>query len=288
MTASEFRYVVCDVFTDTPLAGNAVAVFTNAQEIPERSLQQLARELNLSETVFVYPPAEVGQVRVRIFTPTAELAFAGHPVLGAAFVLALPMQLTEIVLETGAGPVPVVLEREGSRISFGWMAQPNPTVEPFPDVPALLGALGVDEPVLPVELYDNGITHVFVALPSAADVERVQPDFRALAELPHVGTSCFHVDGTEVVTRMFAPGFGVNEDSATGSAAGPLGCHLVRHGRITSGAEIVVSQGAAVGRPSRLHVRATLDDGKIAAVEVGGSAVIVARGEFRLRPPVDA
>ena len=117
-----FRYVLADVFTDTPLEGNGLAVFTDARELPEETLQPLARELNLSETVYVYPAEAGGHARIRIFTPMDELPFAGHPVLGTAFVLAAPLQLPEIVLETGKGPIPVRLEREEDRISFGWMS----------------------------------------------------------------------------------------------------------------------------------------------------------------------
>src|SRR5215216_7970526 len=105
-----FRYVVADVFTDTPLEGNGLAVFTDARELPEETLQPLARELNLSETVYVYPAENGGHARIRIFTPMDELPFAGHPVLGTAFVLAAPLQLPTIVLETGIGNVPIVLE----------------------------------------------------------------------------------------------------------------------------------------------------------------------------------
>src|SRR5438105_6082424 len=139
-----FRYVVADVFTDTPLAGNQLAVFTDARQIPEEQLQPLARELNFSETVFVYPPAQGGHARMRIFTPTVEVPFAGHPTLGTAFVLAAPMQLGEIRLETGAGIVPVALEREGARIVFGRMSQPLPTWTSYPEEAELLSALGVE------------------------------------------------------------------------------------------------------------------------------------------------
>src|SRR5438034_9449569 len=156
-TVSRHRYVVVDVFTDEPLAGNQLAVFTDAREIPEAQLQRLAREMNLSETTFVYPPAADGHVRMRIFTPATELPFAGHPTLGTAFVLAAPLQLGEIKLETGMGVVPVRLEREGPRISFGWMSQPIPTVEPHEAADELLAALGVERSELPVELYDNGL-----------------------------------------------------------------------------------------------------------------------------------
>src|SRR5436189_5670359 len=113
------RYVVADVFTDRPLAGNQLAVFTDGREAEDATMQALARELNLSETVFVLPPSEGGHARIRIFTPATELPFAGHPVLGSAFVLAAPMQLGEIRLETEAGIIPVALEREGARITFG-------------------------------------------------------------------------------------------------------------------------------------------------------------------------
>src|SRR5881392_3054765 len=136
-----FRYVVVDVFTSEPLAGNQLAVFTDAREIPEDRLQPLARELNYSETTFVYPPSGDGHVRMRIFTPSAELPFAGHPTLGTAFVLAAPLQLPEIRLETGVGVVPVALERERDRIVFGRMEQPVPTWEPYADEAALLAAL---------------------------------------------------------------------------------------------------------------------------------------------------
>ncbi len=277
------RFTVVDVFSERALAGNQLAVFTDAREIPADLLQPLAREVNFSETVFVYPPAGDGHVRLRIFTPAAEMPFAGHPVLGAAFVLAAPLQLTEIRLETNAGVVPVRLEREGPRIVFGRMSQPLPRVEPFAGAAALLGALGVERSLLPVELYDLGIRHVFVALASPEEVAALEPDFAALARLAgYVGANCFAGSGTRWKTRMFAPADGVFEDPATGSAAGPLAVHLARHGWISFGEEIEIEQGAEVGRPSRLVARAEGSRDELALVEVGGSAVVVARGEFRL------
>ena len=120
---------MADVFTDTPLQGNQLAVFTDAREIPEDKLQPLAKEIGFSETVFVYTPEADGHARIRIFTPTSELPFAGHPVLGTAFILAGPLQLPEIRLETGQGVVPIALERdESGRIVFGRMLQPIPTL----------------------------------------------------------------------------------------------------------------------------------------------------------------
>ena len=278
-----FRYVVIDVFSDTPLRGNQLAVFADAREIPEELLQRLAREINFSETVFVLPPERGGDARIRIFTPSTEMRFAGHPTLGSAFVLAAPLQLDEIRLETPAAIVPVKLEREGARIVFGRMEQPVPTVEPFREEAALLEALRVERSDLPIEVYDNGMPHVYVALPSEDDVARVKPDFTALVDLVgDMGVNTFAGSGRSWKTRMFAPADGVPEDPATGSAAGPLALHLARHGQIGFGDEIEISQGAEIGRPSTLYARADGSPEAVERVEVGGSAVTVARGEFRL------
>jgi trans-2,3-dihydro-3-hydroxyanthranilate isomerase len=276
-----FRYVVADVFTDTPLAGNPVAVFTDARELAADEMQRLARELNLSETVFVLPAEADGHARIRIFTPGVELPFAGHPTLGTAFVLAQPMQLDEIRLETGAGIVSVALEREGPQITFGRMAQPIPRWEPFENPEALLAALGVERSELPVEVYDNGAQHVFVALASEEEVAALRPNLGGLGLPDALGTNCFAGSGTRWKTRMFGLG-GIPEDPATGSAAGPLAVHLARHGRIAWGDEIEISQGAEIGRPSTLYARGQGSDEQIERVEVGGGAVVVARGEFRL------
>ena len=251
------RYVVVDVFTDTPLAGNQLAVFTDARDLDSLSMQALARELNLSETVFVLPPGSPdADVRIRIFTPRSELSFAGHPTLGSAFVLGGPLQKIVLRLETGAGVIPVALEREGARISFGWMEQPLPTWEPFSRRQELLDAIGIERSGLPVEHYALGPGHVFVELDSPAAVAALRPDLGALAALTSAGVNCFARDGAVWKTRVFVPAHGVPEDPATGSAAGPLAVHLARHGRTAFGDEIEISQGLEVGRPSRLFARA--------------------------------
>jgi trans-2,3-dihydro-3-hydroxyanthranilate isomerase len=280
--SSIFRYVVADVFTDVPLQGNQLAVFTDARDIPEDLLQPLASEMAFSETVFVYPTDGEAHVRIRIFTPASEIPFAGHPTLGTAFVLGQPMQLEVISIETGSGVVPVWLEREGARVVFGRMHQPIPTIEPFDGAP-VLAALGVERSELPVELYDNGMRFVYVALRNEDEVAAVAPDQRELSRAAGIaGVNCFAGSGDRWKTRMFAPGAGVPEDPATGSAAGPLAVHLARHGRIGWGDEIRISQGAEIRRPSTLYARADGSADAIERVEVGGSAVVVARGEFRL------
>jgi trans-2,3-dihydro-3-hydroxyanthranilate isomerase len=276
-----FRYTVVDVFTDTPLAGNQLAVFTDARELPEELLQPLAREMNFSETVFVLPRESDGHARIRIFTPSVELPFAGHPILGTAFVLGAPLQLDELRLETGVGVVAVRLERDGSRIVFGRMSQPLPRWGAYEREAELLGALGLERSGLPVEVYDLGPTHVYVELLDESAVAVLAPDLGALAGHP-VGVNCFAGSGRRWKLRMFAPAFGVAEDPATGSAAGPLAVHLARHGRIAFGDEIEIAQGAEIGRPSTLYARADGSGEQLEAVEVGGSAVVVARGEFRL------
>jgi trans-2,3-dihydro-3-hydroxyanthranilate isomerase len=278
---SRFRYVIADVFTETPLEGNAVAVFTDAREIPEDKLQPIAREMNLSETVFVYKPEGEGHARIRIFTPSIEMQFAGHPVLGTAFVLASPLQLDEVKLETGRGLVPIRLEREEGRLAFGRMEQPLPSVVPFADEAAVFDMLGIAGSELPVELYDNGVPHLYVCLPSEADVAGLRPHLARLGdELSTICVNCFAGEGARWKTRMFAPASGVAEDPATGSAAGPLALHLARHGRIAFGDEIEISQGVEVGRPSKLFARAVGSADDVQRIEVGGSAVTVARGEL--------
>ena len=159
------------------------------------------------------------------------------------------------------------------------MVQPVPTVEPFARADELLAAIGVERAELPVELYDNGATHILVALESVEQVAALRPDMAPIVALGVTGVSCFAGRGDRWTTRMFWKG---GEDAATGSAAGPIACHLARHGKIAWGDEIVISQGAAIGRPSTLYARAEGSGGLIDRVEVGGQAVTVARGEFQV------
>ncbi len=279
---TSLRYVVADVFTDRALEGNQLAVFTDARGIDDATMQALALEIGFSETTFVLPAEQGGTVRVRIFTPKSELSFAGHPCLGTAWVLASSLQRDLIELETVSGIVPVELERDQSaRIVFGRMSQPLPSVEPYPSDEALLRALHVDSSKLPIERYDNGVRHTFVTLGSQDEVAALRPDVAALTEL-EVMVSCFAGSGAKWKTRVFAPFDGVPEDPATGSAAGPLVVHLCRHRLVEWGEWIEISQGAEIGRPSTLFARADARDGELERVSVGGRAVVVARGEFRL------
>lgn len=276
-----YRYVLVDVFAERKLAGNPLAVFTDARGLDDGTMQALARETNLSETVFVLPPTQGGNARIRIFTPAREVPFAGHPVLGTAFVLAAPLQLASLRLETGSGLVELTLERDGYTLAFATMVQPLPTIAPFPNPERLLRALGVSDTRVPVAIYDNGIRHAFVVVDSPAQVAAVRPDLSALAAIREAnGFNVSAGRGPEWKTRMFDPYLGVSEDPATGSAAGPLALHLARAGLIAFGDRIRIEQGAEVNRPSVLYARAVGSADRLDRIEVGGSAVLVARGEF--------
>jgi trans-2,3-dihydro-3-hydroxyanthranilate isomerase len=272
-------YLILDVFAEAPLQGNQLGVFTDAVGVGSEQMQRLARELNFSETAFLLPPEQDGDARVRIFTPEHELPFAGHPVLGSAVAVGARASSSEVRLETGLGLIPVALRWQSERGASGLMQQRVPPWSPYEHEAELLSALGITRSGLPVEAYANGPLHVYVELQDEGAVAELRPDMRALGEL-EACANCFAGHGRSWKTRMFAPAAGVSEDPATGSAAGPLAVHLARHGRIAFGEEIEIRQGVEIGRPSVLYARAAGSPERIERVEVGGSAVIVARGEF--------
>jgi trans-2,3-dihydro-3-hydroxyanthranilate isomerase len=280
-SAGDNPYFVLDVFTSEPLQGNQLAVFVDGRPLSEGQMQRIAREMNFAETVFLLPAGEGGDAWVRIFTPWRELPFAGHPVLGAAFVVGRSKGTDVVGLETGLGLIMVALERDGDRVTFGRMQQPIPQAEPFEQQRELLHAIGVESSLLPVELYRNGPPHVYVRLPSPEAVAALTPDMAALEGLG-VAADCFAGLGRSWKTRMFYPAAGIAEDPATGSAAGPLAVHLVRHGEIAYGDEIEIRQGEEVGRPSLLYAVVAGEGDRIDSVEVGGAAVIVAKGHMRI------
>jgi trans-2,3-dihydro-3-hydroxyanthranilate isomerase len=273
-------FVLVDVFTDTALSGNQLAVFTDARAIDGALMQALTKEVGFSESVFLLPAEKGGQARIRIFNPRQEMPFAGHPVLGAAWVLAQPLQRGVVELETGAGTVPVELDRdESGALVFGRMQQPMPGIRLLGDDEALFAALGIPGSELPVELYDNGAQHILVTLADADTVAGLAPDSAAIARFGVTGVNCIAAEGRRWRNRMF---WSDGEDAATGSAAGPIACHLCRHGRVEWGDWIEISQGVEIGRKSTLFARADGADGEIGRVFCGGRAVVVARGEFRL------
>ena len=278
-----FRYVVVDVFTDTPLAGNQLAVFTDARDLDELTMQALAKEMNFAETVFVLPPpSDEADVRIRIFTPALELPFAGHPTLGSAFVLGGPLPKIVIRLETGAGVVPVELEREGPRIVFGRMEQPIPSWEPVADPRRSWRRSESAGSELPVERYDLGPGHVYVELDSPARGRRARPRPRSARTCNRRRRQLLRARRAAVEDANVRARPRRHRGSRDRLRSRAARVHLARHGRIAFGEQIEISQGTEIGRPSTLYATADGEGDSIERVTVGGSAVIVARGEFSL------
>ena len=281
-----WNYCILDVFSNRPLAGNQLAVFEDAEDIPEHLLQALAREIGFSETVYLTAGHDGADVAMRIFTPASEVPFAGHPTLGAAITYAAQTGATDVRLRTGRGIIDVAVAPGAGGSCRGSMSQPIPTVSTAPQAEAILAALGVSRSELPVMVYDNGIAHVYVVLASPPHVAALRPDFQALSELAGaidgalVGFNVLAGSGSRWKTRMFAPAAGVPEDPATGSAAGPLALHLARHGLIDWGQEITIEQGAELGRPSELLASAALTENRVGPITVSGHAVMVGGGWF--------
>jgi len=274
-------YAVADVFTENPLEGNPVAVFFDAQGLEAQDMQRIARELNLSETTFVFPPPAGADVHVRIFTPVNELPFAGHPTLGTAVVLGQRGHSGTLRMATAMGTIPFELERDGEGVvCAASMVQPVPTWLPYEHADVLIDGLGIEGSTLPVEVYRIGPRHVFVGLPTVEALSAVKPDLRVLATLPDVAVNCFAGAGRHWRMRMFSPAYGVAEDAATGSAAGPLALHLIRHGLLEFGTAIEILQGVEMGRRSlmRATIHGSMD--AIGPIEVSGAATVVARGEL--------
>ncbi|MEU5591428.1 PhzF family phenazine biosynthesis isomerase [Streptomyces sp. NPDC020298] len=270
------EYVVVDAFSRTPLEGNPVAVFFDADDLTSDRMQRIAKEMNLSEVTFVLSAQQGADARIRIFTPVNELPFAGHPLLGTAVALGEVKKTDTLRLETAMGIIPFEFCDDGGVAVR--MRQPVPTWKLYERVKELIQALGVERSTVPVEIYRNGPRHVFVGLPSVATLSALDPDHRALAQFPDMAANCFAGSGTHWRTRMFSPAYGVVEDAATGSAAGPLAIHLARHGLAEYGQEIEILQGADMGRPSYMFATAHGSGDHVDDVRVGGHGVVVARG----------
>ncbi|MFI9833687.1 PhzF family phenazine biosynthesis isomerase [Streptomyces sp. NPDC051913] len=272
-------YVVVDAFAREPLTGNPVAVFFGADDLTAEQMQRIAREMNLSETTFVLRPRQDDtDAHVRIFTPVNELPFAGHPLLGTAIALGARTDADRLRIETAMGVVPFELERAGGKVVATSMRQPVPVWEPFDRTEELLEALGVHDSVLPVDIYRNGPRHVLVGFESVEALSKVDPDHRALARFPDMATNCYAGEGSSWRNRMFSPAYGVVEDAATGSAAGPIAIHLARHGLIEYGQRIQITQGVEIGRPSPMGALAHGQGDHVTSVEVSGPGVVTIEG----------
>jgi trans-2,3-dihydro-3-hydroxyanthranilate isomerase len=296
-----YRYLHLDVFTGRRFGGNQLAVFLDGRGLTAAEMQTIAKEMNFSESTFLLPAETSGtDLRVRIFTPGAELPMAGHPTIGTAFALArsgvLTPSLHRVVFGLGVGPTPVELRWTGDDLSFAWMTQLTPTFGP-PVEAAALAAAALHVPIeavaktgLPVQIVSCGVPYMIVPVASRADVDAVSVDsqaFERLASVSGLGREAVYVFTTEaaadsatVYSRMFAPFIGVAEDPATGSAAGPLGCYLLTHAVLDAAkaARIVNLQGVRMGRPSVIHMAIASEAGTITRVRVGGEAVLAGEG----------
>ncbi|MFC9897548.1 PhzF family phenazine biosynthesis protein [Nocardia sp. NPDC127579] len=275
-------YTVVDAFTSEPLTGNPVAVCFAADHLDAATMQRIANEMHLSETTFVLAPQSGGDARVRIFTPVNELPFAGHPILGTALALSQRTRSRSLALETAMGLVRVEVEPRGAQGGRVRMSQPVPVWSPYQRSTELLAALGVTTPALPVTQYRNGPRHVLVGLDSVSELVALTPDQRRLAEHEDMSAICFAASGEHWRMRMFSPAYGVAEDAATGSAAGPMAIHLARHGKARFGDQVWIRQGVELGRPSDLFAVAHHGATAVESVLVSGDAVTVARGHLLL------
>lgn len=286
----KLAFRIVDVFTDRPLAGNQLAVVLGADDLSDLQMQAIAREFGFSETTFVQRAAERGtDCRVRIFTPSRELPVAGHPVVGTTLVLQRDGLIgDDAVLGLGVGPTSVEIDRSG----IAWMVQPKAHFGPIvADRVGVASALGIElsdlREDLPLRTASIGNDFLMVPVASLDAMRRLAPDSARLsAALPgatHPAVYCFSMEaeqpGVDAHCRMFAPSFGIFEDPATGSAAGPLGVYLWSHvhGEQSEWLQLAFEQGVEMGRPSLIRVRIPPDG---SGPRVGGTAAFVAAGEL--------
>jgi len=307
------RFIQLDVFTDRPFCGNPLAVFPETSELTDERMQQIAREMNLSETVFVLPPKDENALRrLRIFTPTQELPFAGHPVVGTWYCLAregmvpLPENGTgwaHIKQEVGIGVLPVDIEFKDGDPSQVVMTQGKfeivNEIEDWQEQAEIARALGLaredlDEN-LPIQSVSTGNSMLLVPVRSLADLGHCRVNLALLSEVYEraKATGCYaftretiEIGEARAHARFFV-GMNIGEDPATGSAAGPLGGYLVYHDAagvepVDGVCRFVIEQGDFMNRPSRIGLEVKGKAGKIEEVRVGGTAVVVARGELEI------
>lgn len=299
---TRYSYFTVDVFTDEVFGGNPLAVFPHADGLTDRQMQTVARELNLSETTFVFPPDDPAHTRkVRIFTPGAELPFAGHPTLGTAHVLVsngeIPAtgDVVEIVFEEGVGPVPVSVSKQAADRTFAQLSVSKlPEFgPPPPSRPDLASVLSISPDDIPadeqVEAVSCGMPFLFVPVRSLDAMARLRADGGRWTEVlgEYWATEVFAWtretarEGSDIHARMFGPMIGIAEDPATGGAAAAFGGYLgVQEGPATGTVRWRIEQGLEMGRPSFLDVETDKQDGDITAVRVGGMTVPVGRGEM--------
>lgn len=289
------KFFQVDIFTDRVFGGNPLAVFPEPGELEESIHLQIAREMNLSETTFVYPPKNPkADFKIRIFTPGKEIPFAGHPTLGTAHILwelgEIDSRSDSVVLEMGAGLIKVSKKQNNL-----FMQQPPPifgdTVEAVDRVAAALSIDSSDiDSRFPIQVVSTGFPALYVPLMNLEVLQRVELNLTVLRELLgnvdmiYVFTGETVEPSSTVHSRSFAPFIGIPEDPATGSAAGALGAYLVQHEVIENldPSAIVIEQGFEMNRPSLIQVNVGKTGGKIDSIQVGGQAITVLEGNLRV------
>ena len=290
------RYLLYDVFTDTPLEGNPLAIFPEPGELDTRTMQKIAQELNLAESVFVHRGDDSIAATLRIFTPAREMAFAGHPTIGTSIALIdalgwLPAQTTTFTLRLNVGDVPIRIDRDGAA-TMAWLQTPTISVGTTIDATDAARCLGLPvdaiHPDFVPGILGAGTPFLFIALRDSIAVDAAVLDEAALRAAIDVraliGVFFFAPVPTGAYSRMCAPMSGIIEDPATGSASGPLGAYLVRHGAIPArdGLLFVSEQGVKMGRRSLIHGSLRVRDGALQTVEIGGNAVAIGHGDLQL------
>ncbi len=292
-TRRHFPFVQLDVFSAKPFEGNSLAVFPDGRHFTDREMQQIAREMNLSETTFILPRDEAVErergVRVRIFTVEEELPFAGHPTLGTAFFLRGTTGARELALDLKVGKIKVRFEEPPGEVPFGEMTQADPEFGVQHDREEVVRLSGLRygdiDPSLPIQTVSTGLPFTIVPLRGLEVIQRLQVDMRGAAEyLQRAGGRFFYFVTRETADRtaklharmLFYNG----EDPATGSAAGCAAAWMVEHEVVSPDERALIEQGIEMGRPSRIFVSASRRDNRVVNVRVGGNAVEIARGEI--------
>jgi trans-2,3-dihydro-3-hydroxyanthranilate isomerase len=303
---SDKKFIIADVFTEQQFGGNQLAVFTDGTGLDTETMQNIAREINYSETTFILPPEAGGDFRLRIFTPMEELPFAGHPLVGSGYVIVFEKMKdwsephTSVKIETGVGEITVNVETQNGKAGFSQMTQPLPVVKStWTDIERLAKAFGlavseIESTNLPVQLLFNGIPVLMVPVASLQAVEKIKVDFNALEAISlEAGAKTVMALTTETIAptstvhcRVFAPVEGILEDAATGSANGPLGFYLVHHRLVKAEAttRIISEQGYEMLRPSIINIEVDVETStaEITGIRVGGGVVISGYGAIHI------
>ncbi len=298
------NYVILDVFTDRPLAGNPLAVVLDTEGLATEEMRQIAKEFNLSETVFVHPPANSGhRADLRIFTPGIEIPFAGHPTIGTAILLAQLDGLENgetrnFIVKEQVGPVKCFVKRNEDEWTARFELPQLPTLKVvYPDMTLLTEALGLakNQIGLPghyASVCDGGVPYPIIPLSGLKAMQDIcinaqalgacMAEIGGLAEIYVYTTECVHT-GSDYHVRMFSPAFGITEDPATGSAAASLAAHIMEVEKPADGTySYIIEQGLEMGRPSRIELTLNVARGTLASASIGGQAVITADGHLRI------